>query len=110
MKYVPVKSMDELKQGDVVRFRHGDNGTGYTLLYCAGDSWLAVAPVNVSNPSEWERLVTDDSDATMQPEVLHYCPNCGNAGLRVFSYAPDDGRLNVTRKCDACNYTYEAAF
>ena len=54
MKWKPLESIRELKQGDIVRHRCRDISGTYLITAQYGNRATAVATFDITNPPEWE--------------------------------------------------------
>jgi hypothetical protein len=52
MEFIQIKSISELKTGDVIR--HKTSQKSYLVTDCFGSRATAVRTVDITNPGEWE--------------------------------------------------------
>lgn len=60
MKKIELKSIDQLRRGDIIR--HKGSGEAYVIDSNYGSFAIGMRSVHVSNPIEWYRMDFEEED------------------------------------------------
>ncbi len=66
--FVPLRSISELKRGDLIRHRSPDSVASYIVDGVYGDRATAVRTIDITNPSEWEVMQVYERNLGNGPE------------------------------------------